>query len=127
MSEETPPPRVRVTGPTRRTAGRAPLPRAREIDAATEVGDIYLASLLREQARLAALVVVTVFGVLGAVPLAFHLWPSLAERHALGMPLAWLVLGVGVYPFLLVLGWAYVRRAERNESDFAALVGGDEE
>ena len=31
-------------------------------------------------------------------------------------------LGVAVYPWLLVLGWAYVRRAERNERDFADLM-----
>ena len=38
------------------------------------------------------------------------------------MPLAWLLLGVVVYPWLVLLGWAYVRRAERNERDFAELV-----
>jgi hypothetical protein len=29
-----------------------------------------------------------------------------------------------VYPFLLVVGWQYVRRVERNERDFADLVEG---
>ena len=38
------------------------------------------------------------------------------------MPLGWLLLGVVVYPTLVVLGWAYIRRAERNERDFAELV-----
>ena len=42
--------------------------------------------------------------------------------HVLWLPLGWLLLGVAVYPWLLVLGWAYVRRAERNEDDFAELV-----
>jgi hypothetical protein len=120
--DEQPPQRVRVTGPDRRTPGRAPLPRAREIDAASPVGEIYLGSLLREQARLAWLVLGVLFGVLGSVPLAFHLWPSLAAREVAGVPVAWWVLGVLPYPFLLALGWFYVRRAERNERDFAALV-----
>jgi hypothetical protein len=40
----------------------------------------------------------------------------------LGLPLPWWLLGVLVYPTLLVLGWAYVRRAERNERDFAELM-----
>ncbi len=120
--DEQPPQRVRVTGPDRRTDRRAPLPRTREIDAATPVGEIYLGSLLREQLRLAVLVLVLLFGVLGSVPLLFHLWPSLAGHRVLGVPVAWWVLGVLAYPFLLGLGCFYVSRAERNEADFAALV-----
>jgi hypothetical protein len=116
------PQRVRVTGPDRRTNRRAPLPRTREIDAATPVGEIYLGSLLREQLRLAGLVLAILFGVLGSVPLAFAIWPSLGAHRVLGVPLAWWVLGVLAYPFLLGLGWFYVRRAERNEADFTALV-----
>ena len=46
-------------------------------------------------------------------------WPTYAS---LGVPLAWLVLGGLVYPFLFLLGRSYVRRAERNEQDFAELV-----
>ena len=38
------------------------------------------------------------------------------------MPLGWLLLGVLVYPALVALGWAYVRRAERNERDFADIL-----
>ena len=33
-----------------------------------------------------------------------------------------LLLGVLVYPWLLALGWIYVRRAEANERDFVSLV-----
>jgi hypothetical protein len=36
----------------------------------------------------------------------------------------WLLLGVVAYPFLWGLGWFYVRRAERNERDFADLMAG---
>lgn len=124
---DTPPPRVRVTGPPRRrTPGRPAAPRAREIDAETRLGEIYLASLLREQLRLAVTVLVVLFGTLGSLPLVFHVWPRLADVRVAGMPLAWLLLGVLSYPFLLLLGWGYVRRAERNERDFAALVSSDE-
>lgn len=122
-----PPERVRVTGPPRRRAGgRTPLPRTREIDEETRLGEIYMGSLLREQGRLAVGVLVVLFGSLGALPLAFHLWPELASTRMLGLPLAWLLLGVLVYPFLVLLGWAYVRAAERNERDFTHLVSRDE-
>ena len=58
----------------------------------------------------------------GSLPLAFHLAPGLARVHVAGLPLAWLLLGVLVYPLLLVLGWWYVRSAERIERAFAELM-----
>ena len=48
--------------------------------------------------------------------------PALGDVRVRRMPLAWLLLGVLAYPWLLVLGWFYVRRAEGNERDFADLV-----
>jgi hypothetical protein len=36
---------------------------------------------------------------------------------------AWLVLGVLAYPFLVLLAVGYVRRAERNEAAFRELLG----
>jgi hypothetical protein len=33
------------------------------------------------------------------------------------------LLGVLVYPWLLFLGWRFLRQAEQNESDFEELVG----
>ena len=48
---------------------------------------------------------------------------SAAERLAAeGERRIGLLFGVGVYPWLLVLGWVYVRRAEDNERDFTDLV-----
>ena len=111
--------RVRVTGPTRR---RTAATRTREIDAGTRVGSIYMRSLLREQLRLALRVIATLFATVGSLPLLFHLFPGLAGVHVLGLPLAWLLLGVLVYPLFLVLGWRYIRRAEDNERDFTDLV-----
>jgi nucleoside permease NupC len=111
--------RVRVTGPTRR---RTAATRTREIDAGTRVGAIYMGSLLREQLRLALRVIATLFATVGSLPLLFHLFPGLAGVHVLGVPLSWLLLGVLVYPLLLVLGWRYIRRAEDNERDFTDLI-----
>lgn len=116
--------RVRVTGPPRHdTAGR-PLSRLGDVHEQTALGDVYLRSLLREQLGLALAVLVALALTLGVLPLAFHLWPGLAALDVLGLPLAWLLLGVVVYPCLVLLGWRYVRRVERNERDFADLVEG---
>ena len=57
------------------------------------------------------------------LPLVFHLAPGAGRAcgwSACRSP--WLLLGVLVYPWLLLLGWRYVRRAEANERDFADLV-----
>lgn len=120
MSDTGPPPeRVRVTGPPRR---RTPVARTTDIDDQTRLGGMYLGSLLREQLRLALGVLLLLALLVGTLPLVFHLWPGLGEVHLAGVPLSWWLLGVAVYPTLLALGWAYVRRAERNERDFAELM-----
>jgi len=120
VTDAVPPPgRVRVTGPPRRRTTPA---RTADIDDETRLGEVYMGSLLREQLRLAAGVLTALGLSLGLVPLVFHLFPDLAGADVLGVPLAWVLIGVLVYPWLLVLGWVYVRRAERNERDFAELV-----
>ena len=116
-----PPRRVRVTSPRtgavrRRVAGTS------EIDAQTQLGEIYMTSLLRAQLRLAALVIVAVAVLVGGLPLAFRIAPDVMDTSVLGMPLSWVLLAFAVYPFLFLLGWLYVRAAERTEQDFADVV-----
>lgn len=120
--------RIRVTGPPRRNAAArtGPASRLGDVHEQTPLGDVYLRSLLSEQLGLALRVLAFVFLTLGLVPLAFHLAPGLADVEVLGLPVAWVLLGGAVHPFLLWLGWLYVRRVERNERMFADLVGGDE-
>jgi hypothetical protein len=119
------PTRVRVTGPPRRRASGVRPTASREIDADSELGAVYMSSLLGEQLRLAAGVLVALGLTVGVLPLVFHLFPHLSDVRLLGVPVPWLLLGVLVYPWLIVLGWFYVRRAEANERDFADLVTGD--
>jgi hypothetical protein len=114
------PERVRVTGPPRRAGHRRA--RTSEIDDQTLLGSVLMGSLIRSQLRLAMLTLLPVLAFALGVPLAFHLAPGLAQVRLLGVPLSWLVLGALVYPFLYLLGRSYVRRAERNEQDFAELV-----
>ncbi|HWJ65621.1 MAG TPA: hypothetical protein VNT31_03000 [Nocardioides sp.] len=116
--------RVRVTGPPRHTATGRPASRLGDVHEQTALGDVYLRSLLREQLGLALAVLVVLGATLGTLPLVFHLWPGLADVRVAGLPIAWLGLGAVVYPFLLLLGWRYVRSVERNEQAFADLVDG---
>ncbi len=80
-------------------------------------------SLLREQLFLALRVLAALGLTLGLLPLLFHLFPSLGDVRVGPVPVAWLLLGVLTYPWLVVLGWFYIRRAEDYERDFADLVG----
>jgi hypothetical protein len=114
-----PPERVRVTGPPRR---RTPVARSAENDDGTRLGGMYVGSLVREQLRLAIGILALLAVTVGALPLVFHLLPGLATHRVLGLPLSWLVLGTLVYPALVALAWAYIKRAERNDADFAELV-----
>ncbi len=117
-----PPRRTRVTGPDRHARPR-PQPRTGDIDDETPLGGVYLGSLLREQLLLAARILGLLVLTVGSLPLVFFVAPGLDSVRVLGVPVAWLVLGVLVYPWLVLLGWRYVRRAERNERDFAELMG----
>lgn len=116
------PRRTRVTSPRTGAQRRRRADAAAEIDAQTRLGEIYMSSLLRAQLRLAAAVLAAVAVLVAGLPLLFRLAPGLADTRVLGMPLAWVLLAFAVYPFLLLLGWLYVRTAERNERDFADVV-----
>lgn len=126
MSEDPPAPqRVRVTGPPRRRANLVRPSATREIDAETALGEVFMRSLLREQLRLAVVVLGALALTLGMLPLVFHLVPSLADVQVGPVPLGWVLLGVLPYPWLVLLGWLHLRRAEANERDFAAMVSND--
>jgi hypothetical protein len=114
--------RVRVTSPHTGGTRQRRVTGASEIDAQTGIGEVYMSSLLRAQLRLAVLVLTAVTVLLGGLPLLFTAFPALARVHVAGMPLPWVLLAFAVYPFLLALGWFYVRTAERNEADFTDVV-----
>ncbi|MFH9764932.1 hypothetical protein ACIPM5_01910 [Streptomyces microflavus] len=116
MSQETAPRREVVTGEPRRVR---PLPRYRtqsEIEEQTALGGAYVRSLMRSQLRAGLTVFVVLALVAGTLPLLFAALNSAA--------LVWAVLGFATYPPLTLAAWWYVRRAERNERDFARLVEG---
>ena len=117
-----PPRRVRVTSPRTGAARKRRPTVTAEIDAQTRLGEVYMSSLLRAQLRLAGLVLVSIGVLVAGLPLLFHLAPALLRVQLLGMPLPWVLLGFAVYPFFVVVGWLYVRAAERNERDFADVV-----
>ena len=79
-------------------------------------------SLLRTQLRLGLTVLALVIGPLAALPVLFVVSPELRAVGVFGLPLAWFLLAVAVYPVLVIAGWWYARRAEQAEADFVELV-----
>ena len=117
------PKRVVVTSPWTRMGRRSrSYPIVREIDEQSEVGALYMRSLMRSQLRLGVFVVLLVCGPLAALPVLFSVLPPAKTVVVLGLPLPWLVLGFAVYPVVVLVGCYYVWRAERTEREFADLV-----
>jgi hypothetical protein len=115
--------RVRVVHPRTDAPRRAtPRPVIREIDEQTQLGEVYMRALIRSQLRLAVLVCAALAALLGGTALVLADQPALGRYSVLGIPLPWLLLGVLAYPPLILLAAFTMRHAERNESDFAALV-----
>jgi hypothetical protein len=93
-----------------------------ELAEQTRVGEALVRGLVRAQLALALRLAVVVAIGLGALPLLFAVAPAVGTAKIFGINLPWLLLGVASFPFLLTVGWAYVRLAERNEQDFTDLV-----
>ena len=118
-----PPPRVRVD-----LAGRAVRRAAysrQELEEQTQVGEVLIRGLVRAQLGLALSLAAVVILLLGSLPIAFALFPELADVSVLGLRLPWLLLGVLAYPLLYAVGRLHVRQAERIEDDFSKAIGTD--
>ncbi|WP_328463814.1 hypothetical protein OHA21_39015 [Actinoplanes sp. NBC_00393] len=123
MAADPPPsPRTRVVlaeAATRRT----PADRVRaDLTEQTPVGEALVKGLVRAQLALALRLALVVAAGLGTLPLLFAAAPAVGSLQIFGVHLPWLLLGLGSFPFLVGVGAAYVRWAERNEQDFVALI-----
>ncbi|MFF5546334.1 hypothetical protein [Streptomyces olivaceoviridis] len=85
------------------------------------VASLALRALIRRQLRLGLLAFGLLVVLLGPLPLVLTARPDTGVRPG-GALIVWAVLGVAVYPALVVIGRWYVARAERNERDTADLA-----
>jgi uncharacterized membrane protein (DUF485 family) len=111
--------RVRVTAP--RSAAR-PAADSREAAQESEVGQVFVRSLIRSQLRLGIVVAAGFLLILVAFPLLLGLVPGLAAMRIAGIPFDWLLLGAGIYPVMGISAWLYIRSAARNESRYRDLT-----
>ncbi|WP_104042838.1 hypothetical protein [Arthrobacter sp. ZGTC412] len=111
--------RVRVTAP--RSAALPPRD-SREAAQDSEVGQVFVRSLIRSQLRLALVVAAGFLLILGAFPLLLGVVPGLRETRIAGIPFDWLLLGAGIYPLTGLSAWLYIRTAARNEARYRDLA-----
>ncbi|MGG5175545.1 hypothetical protein ACQQCD_11115 [Pseudarthrobacter sp. J1763] len=89
-----------------------------------DVTELYVASLIRSQLRL-ALVVAAGFILILMCFGAILLWvPGIGELRIFGIPFPWILLGAGAYPVIGLSAFLFVRASTRNEERYRELVGG---
>jgi uncharacterized membrane protein (DUF485 family) len=122
---DAPPPRVRVTAPRPGSAAASdrPIITGGHADAPTsDIAGVYVRSLIRSQLRIAVVFAVGFASATTLFVLAIALVPELDATFVAGVPLSWLLLGVGVYPLAITVGALYLRAATRNESRYRSLT-----
>ena len=93
-----------------------------EVAEQTSYGQIFLNELIRRQRRLAVSVAGVFLLLLFGLPVVNLQFPEVASLPVLGLPLSWLVLGVLIYPLLLVLALYFVYTARALEDEFLDLI-----
>ncbi len=116
------PVRQAIRAPARRSADRSGAPGMDDVLRQDDYGRVLLGSLMRAQLGATVSVLGPAILLLALYPLLAVLIPGLARAQLAGIPVTLLVLGGGIYPPLVGLGFWYVRRAERVERRFGELL-----
>ncbi len=115
--------RVRVTAPRAGSAAASARLATHGREAPTsDIAGVYVRSLIRSQLRLGVVFAVGFAVATALFVLAVALVPEFDGTFVLGVPLSWLLLGVGVYPLAITVGALYVRAASRNEARYRSLT-----
>jgi hypothetical protein len=120
-AEEAQSKRVRVVLSERKGVSR-PVRTVVDIQENTGVGELLRSNLIGSQLNVALRFAAGAGLTLGVLPLLFWLVPDIGRMELLGIRVPWLLLGVLVYPFLVLVGYWHTRAAERVEQNFADHV-----
>lgn len=121
---DAPLPRVRVTAPRAGSAAASarPAPHTGTEAPTSDIAGVYVRSLIRSQLRLAVVFAVGFVVATTLFVLAIAFVPELDATFVAGVPVSWLLLGVGVYPLAITVGGLYMRAASRNEARYRSLT-----
>lgn len=116
------PVREAVRATPRRPGQRGPLPGTADLYGQDQYAATLLSSLIRAQLGVTLSVLLPAFAVVALYPLLCVLSPAVADARVGPVPVSGLILGGGIYPPLVGLGFWYVRRAHRVERRFVELL-----
>jgi hypothetical protein len=88
----------------------------------TDAGRLLVRSLTRAQLGLSLMCLALAVAVIASFPVAMALMPEARKLTVAGLPLTLIVLGAGIFPLLMVVGWFYNRQASQLEARFIELV-----
>ncbi|KAA0974732.1 hypothetical protein FQ154_14610 [Paeniglutamicibacter gangotriensis] len=108
--------RVRVSAPAGTILN---LPRRTAPDAADT---FYVHSLIRSQLRLAVSVALGFLLLLVGLAVMVFTWPQINDIRLATIPLPWWLLGVGVYPLIMVSALLFNKAAARNEAQYRSIA-----
>jgi hypothetical protein len=93
-----------------------------DVQSDTVYGRLLVRSLTRAQLGLSLMCLALAVGVIASLPVIMALLPGAAEITVEGLPLTLVVLGAGIFPVLMAVGWFYKRQARQLEARFIELV-----
>jgi hypothetical protein len=93
-----------------------------DVQSDTVYGRLLVRSLTRAQLGLSLMCLAAAVAVIGSFPVIMALLPSARGVRVAGLPLTLVVLGAGIFPVLLAVGWFYNRQASQLEARFIDLV-----
>lgn len=88
----------------------------------SDVGELFVRSLIRSQLRLSAVVASGFLVILVGIPVLFSVFPAIHTWTIATVPVPWFLLGLGIYPVVIGCAVLYVRSAGRIEQRFRDLV-----
>ena len=94
----------------------------REVAEESEVGQLFVTSLIRSQLRLALVVAGGFLIILIGIPVLLTIFPAISGVTVFTVPVPWLLLGFCIYPLVIGCAALYVRSASRNEKRFQDLI-----
>jgi hypothetical protein len=93
-----------------------------DVQSDTPYGRLLVRSLTRAQLGLSLMCLALAVVVVASLPLLAALWPGARRVTVAGLPLTLIVLGAGIYPVLMAIGWFYHHQASQLEARFIDLV-----
>jgi hypothetical protein len=93
-----------------------------DVQSDTPYGRLLVRSLTRAQLGLSLMCLALAVAVVASLPVLAALWPGARRITVAGLPLTLVVLGAGIYPVLMAIGWFYNHQASQLEARFIDLV-----